>query len=209
MSSPATALFLDIGGVLLTNGWDHGMQERAAERFGLNYDEMSERHRLTFDPYENGKISLDEYLAHVVFWTPRPFSPEDFKTFMFEQSKPFPEMIQLMRDLKGRHGLKIAAVSNEGRELTVHRIETFRLASFIDLFVCSCFVHCRKPDPDIYHIALDIASVRPEEVVYIDDRAMFVEVAQGLGIRSLHHSAYTSTRAALAGLGLSVHAGAS
>ena len=144
-----------------------------------------------------------------MFWTPRTFSREDFKTFMFEQSKPFPEMIQLMRDLKGRHGLKIAAVSNEGRELTVHRIETFRLASFIDLFVCSCFVHCRKPDPDIYHIALDIASVRPEEVVYIDDRAMFVEVAQGLGIRSLHHSAYTSTRAALAGLGLSVHAGAS
>jgi putative hydrolase of the HAD superfamily len=202
MSHPVTTLFLDIGGVLLTNGWDHRMQQRAAEKFGLDYDEMIERHRLTFDPYENGKISLDEYLARVVFWSPRPFSPEDFKRFMFEQSRPFPEMIQLMRDLKGRHGLKIAAVSNEGRELTVHRIETFRLASFIDLFVCSCFVHFRKPDPDMYRISLDIAAVKPEEVVYIDDRPMFVEVAQGLGIRSLCHREYAATRAALAGLGL-------
>jgi putative hydrolase of the HAD superfamily len=203
MAAPVTTLFLDIGGVLLTNGWDRTMQRRAAQAFGLDCDEMSERHHLTSDTYENGKLSLDEYLDRIVFWTERPFGREAFKKFMFDQSQPYPQMIALMRALKERHRLKIAAVSNEGRELTTYRIKTFELGSFVDLFVASCFVHFRKPDPDIYRIALDIASVEPAEVVYVDDRPMFVEVARGLGIRSLHHESYDATRMALAALGLS------
>jgi len=202
ITAPIRALFLDIGGVLLTNGWDHHMRQRAAETFGLNYEEMNERHHLTFDTYEEGKLSLDAYLERVVFYQPRPFSPEAFRAFMFAQSRPYPEMIELVRDLKARYHLKIAAVSNEGRELTVHRIRTFELGSLIDCFVSSCFVHYRKPDEDIYRMALDIAQVPPEAVAYIDDRAMFVEVAQGLGIRGIHHTEIESTSAALAALGL-------
>ncbi len=205
MPTPITALFLDIGGVLLTNGWDRRMQRKAAETFGLDYEEMSDRQHLTLDTYENGKLSLDEYLDRVVFWTERPFSREAFKQFMFDQSKPLPEMIQLVRDLKSRYGLKIVAVSNEGRELTLYRIETFSLNRFVDLFVSSCFVHYRKPDPDIYRLALDIASVKADEVVYIDDRQMLVEVAESLGIRSLQHTSFAATRAALAALGLSTN----
>ncbi len=202
MPEPVTTLLLDIGGVLLTNGWDRTMQEQAARTFGLDYDEMSERHHLTSDTYENGKLSLDEYLDRIVFWTARPFSREAFKKFMYDQSRPYPQMIELMRALKSRHRLKIAAVSNEGRELTIHRIKTFELGTFIDLFVSSCFVHFRKPDPDIYRIALDIAAIEPAQAVYVDDRPMFVEVAEGLGIRSVHHQSFDSTRAALAALGL-------
>src|SRR5512136_3248390 len=113
-----SALFLDVGGVLLTNGWDRSMRERAAETFKLDYEEMDERHHLTFDTYEEGKLSLDEYMERVVFYEKRPFSKREFKDFMFAQSQPFPQVIDLLQGIKARYGLKVAAVSNEGRELT-------------------------------------------------------------------------------------------
>ena len=201
-STPITSLFLDIGGVLLTNGWDHNSRMRAAKHFGLDYAEMDERHHLTFDTYEEGKLSLDEYLHRVVFYQDRPFSLEAFKQFMFAQSAPFPDMIELIRALKAQYHLRIAAVSNEGRELTVYRVQKFSLWTFIDFFVSSCFVHYRKPDEDIYRIALDISQEHPDQVVYIEDRSMFVEVAQSLGINGLLHSDYEATRASLENWGL-------
>lgn len=197
-----TSLFLDIGNVILTNGWDRIMRMNAAEHFALDRDEMNERHHLTFDTYEEGKLSLDEYLDRVVFYEKRPFTKEDFKDFMYAQSTPFPEMINLICRLKARYHLKVAVVSNEGRELTEYRIAKFRLADFIDFFISSCFVHYRKPDADIYRIALDIAQVAPDCVAYVEDRAMFVDVAQGLGIRGIVHKTFESTRAALAAMGL-------
>lgn len=199
-----TTLFLDIGGVLLTNGWDHTMRKRAAEVFDLDIEDLNERHHLTFDTYEEGKLSLDEYLNRVVFYQEHPFSPVEFREFMFAQSQPYQSMIELIQRLKTRYQLKLAAVSNEGRELTIHRIQKFNLGSFIDFFVSSCFVHYRKPDADIYRIALDIAQVPPERVVYIEDRPMFVDVAGGLGIRGIRHIDYESTRAALAATGLAL-----
>ncbi len=197
-----SALFLDVGGVLLTNGWDRSMRKRAAEAFGLDADDMDERHHLTFDTYELGKLTLDEYLDRMVFYKERRFSREEFKEFMFDQSKPFSQMLDLIRGLRKAYGLKIAVVSNEGRELTVYRIQKFGLPEFVDFFIASSFVHFRKPDADIYRIALDIAQVPLDRVVYIEDRLMFVEVAQGLGIRAVHHTSLESTRANLASLGL-------
>jgi putative hydrolase of the HAD superfamily len=202
--APIITLFLDIGGVLLTNAWGRNERTRASQKFGLDLDEMNERHHLTFDTYEEGKLSLDEYLHRVVFYQERPFSREKFKKFMYAQSKPFLDMLELMRGLKARYSLQVAAVSNEGRELTTYRVLQFKLGTFIDFFVSSCFVHYRKPDADLYRIALDIAQVRPAEVIYIDDRAMFVEVAQGLGLKGILHSGYETTRTALEGLGLTL-----
>ena len=196
------ALFLDIGNVLLTNGWDHTMRQQAAQKFALDYEEMNERHHLTFDTYEEGKLTLAEYLGRVVFCSPRSFSRKDFTDFIFAQSKPKPDMIQLVQELKQRYGLKTAAVSNEGRELTLYRVKKFHLSSFIDFFISSCFVHLRKPDEDMYRLALDCAQVEAERVVYIDDRPMFVEVAAALGINGIHHSDFGSTRKALANFGL-------
>ena len=204
MMTPITTLFLDIGGVLLTNGWDRTARGRAAEAFHLASEEMEERHHLTFDTYEEGKLTLDEYLCRVVFHKKRTFSQEACRSFSFAQSRPFPEMIELVCRLKERHQLKIAAVSNEGRELTERRISEFRLGTFIDFFISSCFVHYRKPDADIYRIALDMAQVKPEQVVYIEDRPMFVEVARGLGISGIVHTGFEATRRELAGYGLTL-----
>ncbi|MBF0506430.1 MAG: HAD-IA family hydrolase [Nitrospirae bacterium] len=203
-SSPITTLFLDIGGVLLNNGWDRKLRRKAADTFSLDYEEMDERHHLTFGTYEEGKVSLYEYLHQVVFYKERPFTRDDFTAFMFGESRPFTEIIDFIRRLKTRYNLKIAAISNEGRELTIHRIKTFELDSFVDIFVSSCFVHYRKPDVDIYRMALDIARAAPTKTVYIDDRAMFVEVAGNLGIHGIHHTSYESTRTALETFGLTL-----
>ncbi len=201
--TPST-LFLDIGGVLLTNGWDHNIRHRAAETFGLDYEEMNERHHLTYDTYESGKISLREYLDRIVFYERRNFSHEDFRTFIFRQSKSFPEMIELVKSLKEKYKLKVGVISNEGRELNDYRITTFGLRDFIDFFVSSSFVHLRKPDRDIYKIALDTAQVLPEEAVYVDDRLMFIQVASEFGLKCIHHVTYETTVSELAQMGLSL-----
>ena len=121
---------------------------------------------------------------------------------MFAQSKPYPQMIELVRKLKAKYGLKIVVVSNEGRELNSHRIRKFKLNGFVDVFISSCFVHLRKPDADIFRLALDIAQAPARQVVYIENTPMFVQIAEGLGIRSILHTNYKSTRAKLASLGL-------
>ncbi len=197
------ALFLDIGGVLLTNGWDRYARQRAVDHFGIDGDELNERHHLTFDIYEAGKLSLDDYLERTVFFTGQNFSKEDFKKFMFAQSKPFDEMIDFVKTLKSRHNLRIYAVSNEGRELNHYRINTFHLNDLFDGFISSSFVHLRKPDAAIFKMAADISQMPPQQSIYIDDRLMFVKVAQTLGFNGVHHKDPENTRKQLKELGLS------
>ena len=202
-AAPVTTLFLDIGGVLLNDGWDHIARRKVAKHFNLEWAEMEERHRLTFETHEEGKLTFEEYLGRVVFYQKRPFTRVQFRRFMCEQSASFPGMIDLIRQLKVRYGLKIVVVSNEARVVNAYRIHKFKLGGFVDSFISSCFVHIRKPDADIFRLALDIAQTSARQVIYIDNTPMFVQIAEGLGIRSILHTDYKSTCAKLASFGLS------
>jgi putative hydrolase of the HAD superfamily len=204
---PITTLFLDVGGVLLNNGWDHHARRKVAKHFKLAWAEMEERHGLTFETHEEGKLTFEEYLSRIVFYQKRPFTRAQFRRFMCEQSKPHPEMIKLIAQLKVRHGLKIIVVSNEARVVNDYRIHKFKLHEFVDSFISSCFVHIRKPDADIFRLALDIAQTPLRQIVYIENTPMFVQVAEGLGIRSVLHTDYKSTCAQLASFGLQVDEG--
>ena len=204
---PITCLFVDIGGVLLSNGWDHLARRRAAKHFNLNWAEMQERHGLNFETHEEGKISFKEYLDRVVFHQKRPFTRAEFQHFLFAQSKPCSEMLELIRNLKAKYGLKIVVVSNEAREVNAYRIRQFNLDGFVDAFISSCFVQLRKPDADIFRLALDIAQVPVRQIAYIDNTALFIQVAEGLGIRSILHTDYPSTRKQLASFGLQLGKG--
>ena len=197
-----TCAFLDIGGVLLTDGWDHLARRRAAKNFKLEWAEMEDRYLHTFEIFEEGKITLEEYLSLVVFHQKRTFTRNQFRSYMFAQSKAFPEMIELVAQLKLKLGFKIAIVSNEARELNAYRIERFSLDRLADCFISSCFVHIRKPDSDIFRLALDIAQVRPAQAVFIDNTPMFVHIAESLGIHGILHTDCQSTRAKLSHLGL-------
>lgn len=195
-------LLLDIGGVLLTKGWGRHLRTQAAQRFGLDCDEMQDRHAVVFHIYEEGRISLSEYLKRIVFYEKRDFTEEQFVDFMFSHSEPYPDMIELIRGIKSQHSLQAVALSNEGRELTNYRIDKFNLRQLIDFFVCSCYVGVEKPDPAIFSLAMDQVQLRKDEVIFIDDTALHIEVARELGIPTIHHVDVASTRAELAAVGL-------
>ncbi len=202
MSTEIKTIFTDIGKLLLTNGWDRNARRLAVERFALDAAELDDRHHLAFDIFESGKMTLDEYLDYIVFYQDRPYSRDDFKEFMYSYSQPLDGMLQYMYALKEKYGLKVVAVSNEGRELNEYRIRKFALDKLIDFFVSSSFVYLRKPDKAIFKLAVDLAQTPLEQIAYIDDRPLFVQVAQSLGIKGIVHTGLESTRAAFVGLGL-------
>lgn len=187
-------LLTDLGGVLLTNGWGTSARVQAAKQFDLDYKVMDDRHRLTFDTYELGKMTLDQYLDEIVFYEKRSFSREDFKKYMYSCSKPYDDMLQLMKELKKSYPIKIGVISNEGSGITHYRLSHFGLDDFVDFYIVSCFVHLKKPDPDIYRLALDVANSRPEETLYLDDRPLLVEAGKRMGMNAIQHENLGKTK---------------
>lgn len=190
-------LFLDIGGVLLTNGWGHESRQKAAEQFEFDYDEMNHLHEFIFNIYEIGRITLDEYLNTVLFYKPRAFTKEDFRAFMFSESRQLPHTLEWLVEWKKQTDVKIISINNEGRELNDYRIKKFGLHRCFDAFVSSCEVGMRKPDPGIFQLALGIAQVSVQECLYFDDRPMLVEAAKKAGIPALQHSGFEAAREVL------------
>lgn len=195
--SKITTLFLDIGGVLLTDGWDRHLREKGAHRFCLDLADVEKRHKQYFDLFETDQINLDEYLEKVVFFKPRGFTRQAFKKFMFESMKPYPKMLSLFLEVKTQFNLRVFAVSNEGRELAEYRINNFNLTQLFDAFLVSSFVHLQKPNDAIYKMALDVSQAPIESVLYIDDRKNLIEKAESLGIPSLLHTSYEETKDSL------------
>jgi len=186
-------LFFDIGGVILSNGWGHESRKLAAEKFGLDYEEVNALHNFIFNVYEIGSITLDEYLDTVIFNHPREFAREDFKEFIYQRSVELPTL-KWLKEWKKDCGFRIISINNEGKELNDYRVKKFKLHDFFDAFVSSCEVKMRKPDPGIWKLAMGIAQVQPNQCVYFDDRIMFVNAAQKLGIKSFLHTDLESTK---------------
>lgn len=199
-----SAIFWDVGGVLLSNAWDHAQRRRALQHFGLNEEEFDSRHEMLVSSFERGKISLQEYLDRTVFYAARPFSRENFQQFMFSLSQPRSDVLELAKELaaKGRYGM--ATINNESRELNLYRIKTFGLDRIFTLFVSSCFVGFRKPEQDIYRLALAITQKIPEQSCFIDDRPLNLEMARRLGMHTIAMESAEQLRCELKKLGVAV-----
>ena len=180
-----TALFFDIGGVLLTNGWDREERTAAAEKFNLDWKEFEDRHELVLHAFEVGEMGLDEYLDRVIFYCPRSFSRKEFADYIREQSKELPGTMDVLRRLAQAKQYLINSLNNESREMNAYRIEKFGLRRYFDVFLSSCYLGVRKPDEAIYQRALDITQRKGEECVFIDDRALNLECARELGMRTV------------------------
>ena len=188
-------LFLDIGGVLLSNGWSHESRELAANHFSLDYQEINRLHEFIFNVYEIGHLTLEQYLNTVIFNKPREFTKEDFKSFMYAQSVELPDMLQWIIQWKlAGSGFRIIAINNEPKELNDYRIKKFKLHNCFDAFISSCEVGIRKPDPRIFKLAMGVASACPDQCYYFDDRPMLVEAAARLGINAYHHTSFESSK---------------
>jgi putative hydrolase of the HAD superfamily len=179
------AVFSDVGGVLLTNGWDRGSRRNLVEQFGLDWEDFEDRHELVVTAFETGELDLDHYLQRTIFYRPRTFSPQDVKDFMFAQSQPFPESLAIMARLAQTKKYLLATLNNESRELNLYRIERFGLRNYFTAFFSSCFLGMKKPDEAIYRLAVEITQHAPEECVFIDDRGLNLESPQRLGMHTI------------------------
>jgi putative hydrolase of the HAD superfamily len=181
-----TALFWDVGGVILSNGWDRAARAEAAIKFGLDWEDFQDRHELASPAFETGQITLDTYLQRTVFYRKRSFTRDEFTAFIFEQSEEFPESRAVLSGLAQAGKYLLATINNEPLELNVRRIEQFNLRREFEAFFSSCFVGKRKPDEGIYRLALEVTQRRAEECLFIDDRALNLECARQLGMRTIH-----------------------
>lgn len=195
-------IFWDLGGVLLTNGWDRAARARACARFDLDCNDFEDRHEQVFGDFETGRMGLHTYLDRTVFFEPRPFAETDFRAFMFEQSRENPEMLDLVRRLRARREYRLAVINNESLELNAYRVERFRLRECFSLFFSSCFVRLRKPDPRVYQLALDVTQTPTGAAVLVDDRAINVEAARRLGMQAIDFQGLRQLRCSMADLGV-------
>jgi len=195
-------LFLDIGGILLNNGWGHESRNKAVDQFKLDGDEFHKRHILTFETYEEGNLTIQEYLERIVFYEKRVFSPEEFIRFMFRQSTAYTDTLWFFKEIKERYHLQVIALSNEGRELNAYRIKEFQLNTLFDAYVSSSFVHRRKPDLVMFRMAMDIAQAVPAQSLYIDDTLLFVEVMRDLGVNAIHYQGLKDAKRQMKEIGL-------
>jgi len=182
---PISAIFWDVGGVLLTNAWDRSQREAALEHFKLDGEEFADRHEMVVSSFERGKIGLDDYLDRTVFYRARPFSRDEFKQYIFSLSQPNTEALTFARQLADSKKYLMGTINNESRDLNLYRIEKFGLRSIFSLFVSSCFVGLRKPEQDIYRLALEITQKAPEECCFIDDRSINLEAAKRVGMHTI------------------------
>ncbi len=196
------AIFWDVGGVLLTNAWDHNERAAALEHFQLDKEEFHSRHEKVVSSFERGEITLDEYLDRTVFYDKRPFTRDEFRDYMFALSQPMPEVLAFARALADSGKYFMGTINNESRELNLQRIEKFGLRKIFRLFVSSCYVGLRKPESGIYRLATEITQINPEECCFIDDRALNLEGAANLGMRTIQMQTLEQLRGALGKLGV-------
>jgi len=198
-----SALFWDNGGVILTNGWDRTSRRAAVEKFHLEWSDFEDRHELMLNAFETGRATLDEYLRRTIFYRERSFTPEDFKQFMFAQSQPFPQSLQFLGTLVQPRSYLMASLNNESLEINEYRIHKFNLRQYFQTFFSSCYLGVRKPEEQIYRLALKISQREPQECVFIDDRGLNLELARELGMHTIQYQNLDQLRQELAQLGIS------
>ena len=199
-----STIFFDIGGVILTNGWDREARREAAQAFQLDWEDFQDRHDLSFPAFDAGQVTLNQYLDRTLFYRPRSFTREEFTAFMFAQSKEFPETRAILATLARTGKYLIGAINNEPLELNQYRIAAFQLRPDFQLFFSSCYLNARKPEETIYRIALEVTQRAPESCVFIDDRALNLENARRLGMNVVHYQNAPQLRKDLQTLGIAV-----
>jgi putative hydrolase of the HAD superfamily len=199
-----TTLFWDIGGVVLTNGWDRGSRRKAADTFHLDYEEFQDRHDLSFPAFDAGHITMDEYLDRTLFYRQRDFTREEFIKFMYAQSVEFPESRAVLDALSRSGKYFIAAINNEPFELNEYRIRTFDLGRNFLAFFSSCYVHLRKPEELIFRVALRVTQRPSDQCVFIDDRPLNLDSPRRLGMNVIHFQDAQQLRRDLQKLGVEV-----
>jgi putative hydrolase of the HAD superfamily len=192
---PFDVILFDIGGVLLTNGWDHKERSTVAEQFKLDRDALESRHAKAFEAWERGELSRDEYLDAVIFYEPRSFSREEFFAAMCAQSKELPNgALCILKELAASDKCRIGALNNEARETHEFRANEFGLHKLFNYTFTSCYMGLRKPDSKIYLRSLGILGDTPERSLFIDDRLENLAAAAAVGMNAIRFTGEADLR---------------
>jgi putative hydrolase of the HAD superfamily len=200
---PFDVILFDVGGVLLTNGWDHSERARTLDYFHLDPAEFEARHPDPYAAWERGAISVEAYLDATVFYEPRRFSHDDFFGFMLNQSKLLPNgALGIVEEIAASHKCLLGALNNEARETNEFRFKSFGLRDYFAVALSSCYLGQRKPDPAIYRRALDILGRPAERILFIDDRAENVAGANAAGMSAIQFQGANALRQDLVNVGV-------
>ncbi|MGC1300659.1 MAG: HAD-IA family hydrolase [Alloacidobacterium sp.] len=202
-----TTILWDVGGVLLTNGWDRKGRAALQSQFGLDHDVFEERHEMSNDAWEKGLITIEEYLRKTVFHEPRNFTPDDFIAAMKAQSQVLGDSaLGILGNLAASESVFIGMLNNESRELNDYRIDKFSLRNYFKVFLSSCNVGLRKPDTDIFRLALNILQQDGDSVAFVDDRPGNVQAANEVGIHGIRYQGSENLKTELERLGITLAA---
>lgn len=203
---PIKTIFWDIGGVLLTNGWDRGQQTHVLSRLGIDLADYQLSHDSANFFWERGLSNAIGFFKKTVFHVDQPnrdFAFEDLWPQVCAESKVLdPGCFDVLASLAGSGQYKLATLNNESRELNEYRLDAFNLRRYFDFFICSGYVHEMKPHPDIYRAAIDISGFPPQTAVFIDDRSENCEVAISLGMHAIRFESSSQLQRDLAQLGI-------
>jgi putative hydrolase of the HAD superfamily len=200
---PFDVILFDVGGVLLTNGWDHCERAQVLEKFHLDKVAFEERHARLNDAWERDALSMREYLDQVLFYEPRPFTREDFTAAICAESAVLPDSgIGILEELAASGKCMVGALNNEARVPNDYRFQTFGLRNYFDIALSSCYLGLRKPHRAIYDRAVDILGRPAERILFIDDRLENVAAAQVVGLHAIRFSGADALRRELETLGV-------
>ncbi len=200
---PFDAILFDVGGVLLTNGWDHCERAIVLDQFRLDRAEFEARHSGPNDAWERDLITAKEYLDETVFYEPRDFSHREFLDEIFAQSKLLPDGGSgILQELAASHKCMLGVLNNEAREPNEYRFKTFGIRDHLKVAFSSCYLGLRKPGSAIYLRALDILGTPPQRVLFIDDRAENAAAAETVGMRAIRFEGAAELMGQLGELGV-------
>jgi putative hydrolase of the HAD superfamily len=183
---PFDVILFDVGGVMLTNGWDHIERAAVMQHFSLDPAAFEARHPEPYDAWERDTLTPEQYLQATVFYEPRSFTPADFIEVMKLQSKLLPDnAIGVLKEVAASCKWLVGVLNNESRLLHEYRMAKYEIRPYLDIQLSSCYLGMRKPDADIYRRALDIVGAPPERVIFIDDRENNIAAACAAGMHGI------------------------
>jgi len=198
-------IFFDIGGVLLTNGWDQNQRASVLPKFGVDLAEYEKRHDAANYFWERGLKDARWFFDQTVFYEPRKFTFEDLWPEVVGQSRLlYPETGEILGLLRGLRQYRVATLNNESRELNNYRINNFGLRQYFDFFICSGYAGEMKPGRAIYRTALEVSGAPAAETLFIDDKQENCEVARAMGMQAIHFTSPAGLRSSLTEFGITL-----
>jgi putative hydrolase of the HAD superfamily len=200
---PFDVILFDVGGVLLTNGWDHRERGIVLDQFHLDRAEFEARHTEPNDAWERDAISVKEYLDATVFYEPRGFSHDEFLEAIRAQSQLLPDgAMGILQELAASDECMLGVLNNEARATNEYRFDTFGIRGHLKVAFSSCYLGLRKPGQAIYRRALDILGLPAQRILFIDDRAENVAGAEAAGMQAIRFTGAGALRSELTDLGV-------